>query len=546
MLSKILCIKDLRLRRLNITQCISPTNVIFFAICTILHYICSLPIFIDGDIAWHISTGDYIRSIKGIPYFDPWSYVGQLQQWYNISWLWDILLSYAHQFLGLEKMCILTSICFGLFFTMFHCMLCNFFNIRPTHSGRIDHIRYDSILVFLSIALFVIIPGFGLRPQMASYFMFLLVHTMLSNYHALYHTTHVYESNDKPKIYLKQIFSDSAFRKLTYKICLTTIIWANLHGGFIFIGILLGVLGLEAIYKKQWLLLQRWFCLGLCALVCALINPIGYKIYVGIIRTFFSIAYNFIAEWQTFCFGRSAFHSIVVAVIIASGFAYKRRYLQLKINIYDWLLGVILLFAALDAIRGFAIFMVLGARAFVALLDSTMPTAKIPITLRNFHYSTSIISLVLMLIVLSTADPKVGRNMVPIEEINFVAKHYPGKKFINPYVYGGAIILFAKGKFKHFIDGRAGTVFPEEVLKACMEHAPGESPYWSAMFSNYEFDGIMLPKRELVNANIKEMLSGWNLVFSGPLLNVYMKRANMKFDNHGYGKITVQSANTYH
>lgn len=519
-------------------------NISLFAISTVLHYILCYPIFIDGDVAWHISSGDYIREIGGIPYFDPWSYVGQSQQWYNISWLWDVLLSCMYELFGFRGLCIFCSTCFGVFYAMFHGMMCKSFGITTTpqnNTNGASGVRYDCVLMFLALSFPTFMVYFGLRPQLTSYFLVLLVYNLLSDYHIYYNNT-LRENTAHGSIFsanIRYFFNDNSFLHLTLQTCCITVIWANLHGGFFLIGVILGTLGLEAIYLRQWMLLERWLIIGICALMCTLLNPIGYKIYVGAARTFFSAAYSSIAEWQQFRFGKFAFQSTIVAVLIIAGFAYSRRYTKLRVSIYDWLLCMLFIFVSLCSIRGFSMLVVLGARAFIALLDATMPLARYQMRLRTVPTWLVVLFLCTVPPVFIIAKPNVGEEMAPISEIDYAVQHYPGMKFINPYIHGGSIIFFGKGKIKHLIDGRAGTVFTEEVLRSYLSYLSGDGQNWADTFKNYDFDGIMLPKNALLNSHTKEFFSGWKLVFEGPIMDIYMKRAVVRFDASSVGNVQV-------
>ena len=45
------------------------------------------------DLGWHLAAGDLIRDRGNIPFQDPWSFTLGDRQWYNLSWLWDVIAS---------------------------------------------------------------------------------------------------------------------------------------------------------------------------------------------------------------------------------------------------------------------------------------------------------------------------------------------------------------------------------------------------------------------------------------------------------------------
>jgi len=46
------------------------------------------------DLGWHLAAGDLIRDRGNIPFQDPWSFTLEDRQWYNLSWLWDVIAVY--------------------------------------------------------------------------------------------------------------------------------------------------------------------------------------------------------------------------------------------------------------------------------------------------------------------------------------------------------------------------------------------------------------------------------------------------------------------
>src|SRR3982074_2023221 len=52
------------------------------------------------DLGWHLAAGDLIRDRGNIPFQDPWSFTLEDKQWYNLSWLWDVIASVLFQYTG--------------------------------------------------------------------------------------------------------------------------------------------------------------------------------------------------------------------------------------------------------------------------------------------------------------------------------------------------------------------------------------------------------------------------------------------------------------
>ena len=52
------------------------------------------------DLGWHLAAGDVIRQQGHVPLNDPWSFTAADKQWFNLSWLWDVIASVVFQYAG--------------------------------------------------------------------------------------------------------------------------------------------------------------------------------------------------------------------------------------------------------------------------------------------------------------------------------------------------------------------------------------------------------------------------------------------------------------
>lgn len=52
------------------------------------------------DLGWHLAAGDLIRSQAQVPFQDPWSFTLGAKQWFNLSWLWDVIASLIFEYAG--------------------------------------------------------------------------------------------------------------------------------------------------------------------------------------------------------------------------------------------------------------------------------------------------------------------------------------------------------------------------------------------------------------------------------------------------------------
>src|SRR6266853_6098809 len=62
-------------------------------------YLVNAPLLLGHyDLGWHLAAGDLIRDRGNIPFQDPWSFTSGGREWYNLSWLWDVIASVLFQY----------------------------------------------------------------------------------------------------------------------------------------------------------------------------------------------------------------------------------------------------------------------------------------------------------------------------------------------------------------------------------------------------------------------------------------------------------------
>ena len=60
----------------------------------------SQTIFNDGDVSWHIATGQWILDHRAIPHTDPFSFTWAGKPWVPIEWLAEVLYASAYRLAG--------------------------------------------------------------------------------------------------------------------------------------------------------------------------------------------------------------------------------------------------------------------------------------------------------------------------------------------------------------------------------------------------------------------------------------------------------------
>src|SRR3954467_10907424 len=71
----------------------------------------SQTIFNDGDVSWHIATGQWILDHRSIPHSDPFSYTWAGRPWVPIEWLAEVLYASAYRLASYSGVAALVTLC---------------------------------------------------------------------------------------------------------------------------------------------------------------------------------------------------------------------------------------------------------------------------------------------------------------------------------------------------------------------------------------------------------------------------------------------------
>lgn len=205
---------------------------------------------LDGDTGWHIRTGEYILDHGAVPQTDLFSFTKPGAPWYAWEWLSDVVLALLHRSFGLKGV-VLTA---GVLIALWPVLLMRQALWRGAH---------------LWPALAVIFPGIG-----AASIHFLARPHILT---LLFATISVW-------------IIDSDRRNPGRRIWLLvplTILWANTHGGFVVLVLLLGITSI-GLTLEGWIRDSnyrgglRHALLAVTCLAASAINPYGIGLHTHI------------------------------------------------------------------------------------------------------------------------------------------------------------------------------------------------------------------------------------------------------------------------
>lgn len=463
------------------------------------------PVLYDSDTAWHLAAGDLIRSMHAIPKSDPWSYTATGETWYNLSWLFDLILSCLFSLGGFSAIYTLTVLVFSVSLTL-----------MAWHAVK-RGAGITSVCLLILPAVVIVYTGTIARPNMCSVLLTLVFYLALDRFR-----------------------SDGRFNNLLILAPLMCL-WVNLHGGFLMAFPLFALFGLEALLAKDMGRVQAYTRIVTLCLLATLLNPYGFSIYYGAYKTLAASFSSKLLEWQPVEVGKNVPVTLMLVIVLCIG-----NFFDKKIPFADRALTVFLLVMSLSSLRHTVLTSLIILPYLALRLTELVYESPLGQRIRNRDNAIMadmqergmrITALVLALVAAANiytpaytsrgsihAEEVFRPGWFPKEEAEYIAKHYPGKRFFNSYNIGGYLDYIWRGKVKVFVDGRANSVYSDELLSdyTMFSETFGFGGRSEIIADKYKFDGLIIDNYD--NAYFMWRWNPhWKAVYSGNAATVYVR-----------------------
>jgi hypothetical protein len=475
-----------------------PAFSLFLGLALLLcFYLVTLPFFallVHNDLGWHIAAGDLIRATRAIPQVDPWSYTANGQPWVNLAWAWDVVCSIVYEAGGLEYMHLLTFAFGGICFMLVR-------QLGLTLGGK-SWVASLAGLFALAIVPFYGMPDifFSASPQIASYVLILIFLLVCQG---------------RPSYWLIPVLS---------------LVWVNVHSSFPLGLLTLGLYGLGALVRKDFLRFRRFLVIGAAALSVTLINPYGIDAHALVIRTFGHISQRHISEWQ-------AFHTLlsgplsysaspVILFFMIYCFTLIRAWRKkVKLPIEHVVFSLLLFVLSCLQYRYASIWILVSAPLLV--LNHRNSNSEV-----NSYRHTAIALCVYMLALfvimpqIMRKDYKAGMAPAPFRypanALKFIADQYPQARVANHWNYGSWMILYHRNQMRPIIDGRALTAYPDELFGHYFnEKNEANSVSIEGLIAAYPADVILWMTIDQKQIAAIKALRGWQTIYSDESATVF-------------------------
>ena len=433
----------------------------------------STTIFNDGDVSWHIATGQWILDQRAIPHSDPFSFTWFGKPWVPIEWLAEIMMAGAYRLGGYSGIAALVTAALIALHGIVFLNAARF--VRPFAAV--------GIIVAMDV---VLIPMMLARPHLIAW-------TLVAGWTWL------------------MLRSREADRAPPLGAALLMVIWANLHGSFVMGLGIAAAFGLEALLASpdKRRVIRQWGLFGLACAAAVLVNANGLE---GLMHPF-KIAnlamLPLIEEWKPSSVRVTPFFFLVLAAALVL-IALKRP----RLTPVRWLMLGGLLVLALLQVRHQAVLAIVA----VLLVPTGFAARPLAIERKTALFAAAAALALVAVRAILPLSPEYGETH-PWRLIAAVPPELRGQPVLNGYAMGGPLILAG---IRPYVDGR-GDMYGDALVIGYKRIIDGDPAALEVVVQRWNIRWAILPHRYTKLNALLGRTPGWRQLYKDQVGAVYVR-----------------------
>jgi hypothetical protein len=524
----------------------SVSDVLFVVLLVLLAFTTlSVRLLGDAGIGWHIRTGQLILATHAIPRVDPFSSTMTGQPWFAWEWLYDVLVGWLESAAGLNGVVLFTALIIATVFSWTFQLLLR----------RGTNVLVALILVLLAASAAMI--HFLARPHVVSWLFTVVWFWILESSEKRCAGSHSDLSHSESN-------SKDRHSWFLWLLPLLTVVWVNVHGGFLFGFALLAIYWLSAVW--QWLRLSEerfedalqkiragrrakaLAVTGILSALATLVNPYGFKLHVHIYRYLSSrFLMDHIDEFQSPNFHYVAQKCFVVLLLLALVALAARKRKVNETGISQALAVLFAVYAGLYASRNIPVsslllILVIGpwlSDAMERLADRRLAAQRlastqflqrmkaIELSLRGHLWPIAAIVLTCWVAAHGgklgprpLMDAHFDTKRFPAAAVNYLETHDVQGPIVNPDYWGGYLIYRFYPRVRMVVDDRHD-LYGEKFVKSYLKMMNVE-PGWQDFLLQHPAHCVVVRKDSAL-ADILLETPSWQPIYSDDVAVAFVR-----------------------
>jgi hypothetical protein len=457
----------------------------------------------DGDPCLHWRVGEYMLEMGHIIRADVFSHTRYGEPIVSKEWLSEIIYALAGRRAGLYGLVVVAALLIATTFALLHRQL-----VRETGN--------HAVAIFVALlAAWAACSHWLARPHAFSFL-----------FAALWCDA------------LRRFDRDASGPRLGLALASLTVLWVNLHSGYLAGFITLGVYWLGTVIElflgrtdgARWLVTRHklqvlTIVIVVCGLV-SLINPNGYRLHL---LNFQFLRSDFLTNWLAE-YASSNFHDLDSrGFLVWLGVTFLTLAVaRPRLSPTSGLMLIVWTYLALYVGRNIPLLAIFVAPILATALADASPAWVRRLSDRLAEtYATSRGGLLVgvaavLAIAVWTRPTEMPPKKWPVAAVEFIRAHpqeFKGNMF-NQYVWGG-YLLQALPEHRVFVDGR--TDFYGESLIRQYDDTSALRTNWMQALDQYHVSWTLLPTEHRLNLALA-LLPGWQCVYSNEVATIFRKQ----------------------
>ncbi len=443
---------------------------------------------IDPDTQWQITVGQWILDHRAVPETDVYSFTMRGQPWISTQWLAQVAYAKVYAWAGWTGPVVLAAAASAATFAL----LARFLSRRISASAT---------LVFVSVAFALTAPHILARPHV------LALPVMVAWIGGL-------------------IAAADRHRAPSFWLLALMVLWANLHGGFVFGLVMIAPIALDAVVNAEArlrkLLALRWAAFAAFALVASCCTPYGWNALLASQKILaLGSALPLITEWRPADFG--TLRPFEICLLGGFGLA---LFAGIKLPPLRILLLLGLIHMALAQARAGEILALLAPLVLAAPLarqigGAEVPDSDAPALPRGLLFAGVAITLLTGTLAFASMhrfEPNTRNSPVAavaaLKKLNL-------ERVLNDYDFGGYLIASGVAPFidgrtelygeKFFVDHNAasGLMEPENLFR---------------LLEEYKIEATLM-RTQSAATKLLDHIDGWQKVYADDIATIHLRKA---------------------
>jgi hypothetical protein len=458
-----------------------------------VYYLSNAPLLLGHyDLGWHLAAGDLIRDRGNIPFQDPWSFTLGDRQWFNLSWLWDVIASVLFQYTEFSGLIIFVVAC-GAIMVGYLTSIC-------LSSGA------SAIAVCISVfSACLLYPAFATAPN---------------SYLAA-------SPNTSTMLFCVIFYAECLKKTRCFLLPVMMALWANLHGGFVLGFLIVGIFCGVALLRRDWVNFKIYGFAGVGCFIATFINPLGWHIYEGLATVLGHFSQAHITEWWSYYRNITVPGSIPGIIYILIFIAFELRFrgshpIPLESRLLSWLF----LFLGLYQYRYMSFFFIFSTVTLALHIDRLLPKQLNNFEVQKSLLAAGIIGACALPLTFMQIEPALGfPQMLSEQDALYLQTHFSHARLLNHWNVGGLLIFRTQGAVPVFVDGRAATAYPDTLLRDYFKLVELEinETTWDTVLEKYQIDTVLWVKAHEQLRRFLVDKRGWKEEYAGMYESIYVK-----------------------